>query len=126
MRRSRERFAVRIAAPGSPAHLRQVMVSPTRLRLSHRSIAALLSALLLFSWTGEALGFYPCPHHSWRAVAVASPAHDHAAGSHAAGSRLHGATTPGEHSHHGPCTCLGDCAAGATYPAAPSTPTALA
>jgi hypothetical protein len=80
---------------------------------TRRAAAFLVACLLVLSSVGTALGAHPCPHH------------DGAGGSGDAGSVPgHGAESSHEHDAspgteaHGPCTCMGQCQAGA----APSVP----
>lgn len=97
-------------------------MKPTdRLPFAPRTPAQRLSALLvtllfLFTWTGEALGMHPCPHHDSVPGAMA-----HAMtmdGGHGA-SASHDAPAPAEHGGHHACTCQGSCpsAAGGALPA---------
>ena len=89
--------------------------------LPSRLTALLAAVLFLFSWTGDALGWHACPHHSSvpgpHARAVVEDAADHGAhGGHQAAAP--DAASDAEHggdSHdsepggaHG-CTCTGTC-----------------
>lgn len=69
--------------------------------LFRRSFAVLAAAVSLLSWSGDALGYHPCPHHS----GVPGAEHAHAGASDAAASEHAGA---GGHAEHG--------APGAPYP----------
>src|SRR5215213_5249677 len=51
---------------------------------SHRLTALLAALVFLFTWTGDALGLQPCPHHSSVPGAVAHASAEHAG--HAAGA----------------------------------------
>ena len=84
-------------------------------RQSRRSAAFLVALLLVVTSLGTALGAHPCPHHDGAAAAGDAgsvPAHGPDAGS----GHEHDAD-PGSEAH-GPCTCMGQCQAGA----APSMP----
>jgi hypothetical protein len=97
----------------------------------------LVAALLLFGWTGDALGQHACPHHSAVPGAAAhAPAYvgghaGHAGhhGQHSGHGRDdsapqvegdHGPASGGEHPHDA-CTCVGSCpsAAAGAFPADP-------
>lgn len=80
---------------------------------SRRSAAFLVALLLVLTSLGTALGAHPCPHHDGAAAAGDAgslPGHGQDSG------HEHGAD-PGSEAH-GPCTCMGQCQAGA----APSMP----
>jgi hypothetical protein len=81
-------------------------------------VAALL---LLFTWTGDAVGLHPCPHHS--GVPAADAGHPEGGGHAAHGG--HGAhdADPAPHSDdHGACTCAGSCLGGAALPVLDAVP----
>lgn len=81
-----------------------------------RFSALLAALLLLFTWTGDAAGLHPCPHHS------AVPAEqEHAAGAHHAHDADPGAPA-GHGADHGACTCAGSCLGGAALPALDAVP----
>lgn len=81
-----------------------------------RFSALLAALLLLFGWTGDAVGLHPCPHHSAVPAPVASEHGGHAAdhGDSAASARSD--RTPADHREHGACTCVGNCPAGVALP----------
>lgn len=108
---------------GTTIFLPRRKIDPLHTRIVHRSLhrltALLVAALLLFSWTGEALGQHACPHHDSvpGAAAHASDDGDHAAH---AGHAVHEAASEAERDHdrapisesdhqHEACTCLGTC-----------------
>lgn len=80
---------------------------------TRRAAATLIASLLVLTSLGTALGVHPCPHHDGAAAASdagSTPEHGPASG--------HGhEASPGPEAH-GPCTCVGQCQAGA----APSMP----
>lgn len=97
--------------------------SPTVKRSPASRFSALAAALLLlFAWTGDAVGLHPCPHHSAVPVAgghvPAAAVADHGGhmghGASAAAAR-HGAA-PADHAEHGACTCVECCPAGVSLP----------
>ena len=89
---------------------------PAKRPLPHRAAALLAVLLVLFSWTGDALGLHPCPHHS--AVATAEGGHG---GGHSHAAARDAAPSP-EEEGHAECTCVGSCPAGValSVPAASS------
>lgn len=94
---------------------------PTVKRSPASRFSALLAALLLlFTWTGDAVGMHPCPHHS--AVPGAAGGHAAAAPAEHAAHAAHGSTAaehdraPAAHGAHGGCTCVGCCPAGMALP----------
>jgi hypothetical protein len=94
---------------------------PTVKRSAANRFSALLAALLLlFTWTGDAVGLHPCPHHSAVARTGGGPA---AGAGHAAHPEHDPAAVaaehdraPAEHGAHGGCTCVGCCPAGVALP----------
>jgi hypothetical protein len=87
-----------------------------------RAAAFLVASLLVLSSLGTALGAHPCPHHDGAAAAGAAgdsrgPGDAGSLPGHGAGSS-HEHDASGDSQAHGPCTCMGECQAGA----APSTP----
>src|SRR5688572_6552948 len=99
-------------------------------RDTRRAASFLVALLLVLTSLGTALGVHPCPHHDGAAPADGSEAvRGHGTG-HEPGHE-HDAT-PGSEAH-GPCTCVGQCQAGAApsmqaptigpdLPAPPATP----
>lgn len=82
-------------------------------RSSPNRFSALVAALLvLFAWTGDAVGLHPCPHHS--ALPTAADTADAGAADEDHGAH---APDPADHGEHGACTCVGCCPAGAALPA---------
>ena len=68
--------------------------------------AAMLALLLVLTSLGTALGAHRCPHHDGAVAGATDPA------GHAAASGHDHDADPGTDAH-GPCTCLGQCLAGA-------------
>lgn len=84
---------------------------------ANRFSALLAALLLLFTWTGDAVGLHPCPHHSAVVRAdggAAAPAGHGAHAEHAAAAEHDRA--PAAHGAHGGCTCVGCCPAGVALP----------
>ena len=85
---------------------------PTVKRSAANRFSALLAALLLlFTWTGDAVGLHPCPHHSAVARAGGGPAAPAGHGAH-----VEHDPAPADHGAHGGCTCVGCCPAGVALP----------
>jgi hypothetical protein len=90
---------------------------------SRRLFALLIASVFLLSWAGDALGYHPCPHHSWIAGAEqahASGEHAHHAGHAAAAlASVDDGQAPhvGQPAEHGACTCAGGCPSAADAPA---------
>ena len=83
-----------------------------------RAAAILIAMLLVSTSLGTALGVHPCPHHDGTAPAGEAADAGSRAG-HGHGSGHEQEATPGSETHD-PCTCVGECQAGA----APSMPAA--
>ncbi len=81
-----------------------------------RAAAILVAMLLVLTSMGTALGAHPCPHHDG-AVAAGGTADAGSTAGHGSGSSHEHDAGPGSEAH-GPCTCVGQCQAGA----APSLP----
>ncbi|MEW5927746.1 MAG: hypothetical protein AB1941_09685 [Gemmatimonadota bacterium] len=82
-------------------------------RSSANRFSALVAALLLlFGWTGDAVGLHPCPHHS--AVTAADAGHGDSHAAHNASAE--NAPDAADHGRHGGCTCVGCCPAGVALP----------
>ena len=84
---------------------------------TRRAAALLVASLLVVSSLGTAFGAHPCPHHDG---AAATGEARQAGGAHDPGSVVeHGTGSSHEHDDspsseaHGPCTCMGECQAGA-------------
>jgi hypothetical protein len=99
--------------------------------LLHRLTGLLVAALLLFSWTGEALGQHACPHHdSVPGAAAHADDGDHAA--HGMAAHAPASTSGQDHDRagqgqnqdqdqgaesehqHEACTCQGSCPSAAS------------
>jgi hypothetical protein len=90
---------------------------------SRRLFALLIAFVFLFSWAGDALGYHPCPHHSWIAGAEqahASGDHAHHAAAVLASADDGEAPHAGQPAEHGACTCSGGCPSIADAPLEPS------
>ncbi|MET0399372.1 MAG: hypothetical protein ABW277_21460 [Longimicrobiaceae bacterium] len=88
---------------------------------ANRFSALLAALLLLFTWTGDAVGLHPCPHHSAVARAGGGPAAGAGHGAHpehdpAASAAAEHDRAPADHGAHGGCTCVGCCPAGVALP----------
>ena len=87
-------------------------------------MSALLGALFLAGLAGEAYGVHDCPHHH-RDGRGPAPGHVTASDGEQAGGA---AQLPPQPPPEGPCTCVGNCHAGAVAlnaPAPPALPVAL-
>jgi|GEM_PF-521781 len=99
---------------------------PTRKPAPRRFSAFLAALLLLFTWTGDAVGLHPCPHHAPAPVEErgGDPAGHggHAAHGERSAHEGHGgaaarADAPAHPADdHGACTCAGSCLGGAALP----------
>ncbi len=88
---------------------------------ANRFSALLAALLLLFTWTGDAVGLHPCPHHSAVVRAGGGPAARAGHGAHAehgpaAAAAAEHDRAPADHGAHGGCTCVGCCPAGVALP----------
>jgi hypothetical protein len=91
---------------------------PAVKRSAASRFSALVAALLvLFTWTGDAVGLHPCPHHS-AVPAAAAPEHGggHAADHGASAAAARHDPSSADHAEHGACTCVGCCPAGVALP----------
>jgi len=88
---------------------------PVKRSAANRFSALLAALLLLFTWTGDAVGLHPCPHHSAVARAGGGPAEHGAHAAHGAAAAEHD-RPPADHGAHGGCTCVGCCPAGVALP----------
>jgi hypothetical protein len=74
----------------------------------HRIAAGLVAAFFLFGGAEHWFGLDPCPHHE--AAVVGADGEAGSSGHHAHHSGSSEASEPGSE-EHGPCSCVGTCAA---------------